>query len=61
MRPYAIVLSDDIYQFDSEEFHALARDVGAQVIHTNTSDLSTEELEKILLPALKNAYRIRFG
>jgi site-specific recombinase len=32
LRPRAIVISQDLYAFDSAEFDALARDVGAELI-----------------------------
>jgi hypothetical protein len=31
-RPFAIVLAQELYDFDPEEFRALAKDVGAEVV-----------------------------
>src|SRR5687767_2763011 len=35
-RPFAIVMSQDVYGFDATEFEALARDVGATLIKIDT-------------------------
>ena len=32
LRPFAIVMSEDVYAFDSKEFDALARDVRAEIV-----------------------------
>jgi hypothetical protein len=59
--PFAIVMSEDLYAFDSVEFDALARDVRARLI-TLTIDKSTaEEREKDLRTKLVEALRRRGG
>ena len=59
--PFAIVMSDDLYVFDSAEFDALARDVRARLITVRLDAQSslpqaTELPEKIL-----EAYRWRMA
>jgi hypothetical protein len=39
VRPFAIVMNDDLYAFDSAEFDALARDVQAELITGAWDDL----------------------
>jgi hypothetical protein len=31
-RPFAVVLAEELYEFDPREFDALARDVGAEIV-----------------------------
>jgi hypothetical protein len=58
--PFAIVMSDDLYTFDSAEFDALARDVRARLITVHVGQPSAEANadlgEKIL-----EAYRRRLA
>jgi hypothetical protein len=59
-RPFAIVMSEDVYSFDAAEFDALARDVNATLLKISTSDLlDPAKLERTLTPKLGRAYRRR--
>lgn len=58
-RPFAIVMSEDVYAFDSAEFEALARDVSATLIRLDTSNATKAKLERILMPKLGQAHRKR--
>lgn len=48
-RPVAIVMSQDVYGFDADEFDALGRDVGATVIRVDGA-LDKARLERKLMP-----------
>jgi hypothetical protein len=56
-RPFAIVMSADVYSFDSAEFDALARDVGATLVKVEMADMDVEKLERVLMPKLGRAHR----
>jgi hypothetical protein len=56
-RPFAIVMNEDIYAFDSAEFDALARDVKATLIRVDATGLGAAALERALMPKLGLAYR----
>ncbi len=58
-RPFAIVMSEDVYAFDSDEFAALARDVNATLIRIDTSNATAAKLERTLMPQLGQAHRKR--
>lgn len=61
-RPFAIVMSEDVYSFDAAEFEALARDVNAALIRVETGESATRaKLERLLMPRLGQAYRRRSG
>jgi hypothetical protein len=60
-RPFALVISEEIYGFDSSEFDALARDVQASVITVATDGLVARQLQERLDPKLLEVYRRRFG
>jgi hypothetical protein len=60
-RPFAIVISEEIYGFDSDEFDALARDVQAAVITIQTDGVTARSLQDKLDPRILEAYRKRFG
>src|ERR1700754_1653425 len=49
-RPFAIVVSDEIYAFDSGEFDALARDVRAVLIALPTDGVPVKLLQERLTP-----------
>jgi hypothetical protein len=55
--PFAIVMSEDLYAFDSAEFDALARDVSARLItvavQSSTSIVNDAELGPKLLEAFR--------
>jgi hypothetical protein len=57
VRPFALVLSQDIYAFDPEEFSALARDVQTELIVVKLSPGNAGFLEQALRPSLRNAFR----
>lgn len=56
--PFAIVMTDDLYSFDSAEFDALARDVQARLI-TVADATSASRIERKLRPQLVEAHRRR--
>jgi hypothetical protein len=58
-RPFAIVMSEDMYSFDAAEFEALARDVNATLIRVNTDGSTRAKLERLLMPKLGQAHRRR--
>lgn len=58
-RPFAVVMSEDMYSFDAAEFEALARDVGASLIRVDTANATRTKLERILMPKLGQALRRR--
>ncbi|MEY4578148.1 MAG: hypothetical protein RL701_2851 [Pseudomonadota bacterium] len=60
-RPFAIVMSEDVYAFDSAEFEALARDVNATLIRIETGSMTRAKLERLLMPRLGQAHRRRSG
>lgn len=60
-RPFAIVISDELYAFDANEFDALARDVRASLLALPTVDVPTEALHERLMPLLRDAFREHFG
>lgn len=57
LRPFALVVSQDIYAFDGEEFVALARDVHADLIVLKVSSANASFLEQALRPSLRTAFR----
>ncbi len=59
-RPFAIVLSEEIYAFDAAEFDALARDVRAELIAIPTDDVPVKLLQERLLPLVVDAFRQHF-
>jgi hypothetical protein len=56
-RPFAIVMSEDVYAFDSAEFDALARDVDATLLKIPLEDANALKLERKLMPKLGKAHR----
>ena len=59
-RPFAIVVSDELYGFDASEFDALARDVQASLIALPTDGVSVRTLQQRITPLLMDAYREHF-
>lgn len=47
LRPFAIVMPEELHAFDSVEFAALARDVGAQLIVAAGNPLQQDNAESI--------------
>jgi len=60
-RPFAVVMSEDMYSFDAAEFEALARDVNATLIRVETDNATRAKLERTLMPRLGQAHRRRSG
>ena len=59
--PFVIIMSDDLYAFDSAEFDALARDVRARLI-TMTIDLRNPGVqERTLRDKILEAFRRRMA
>lgn len=58
-RPFAIVMTEDVFSFDSGEFEALARDVGAVLIRIEVGEGGRARLERVLMPRLGAAARAR--
>jgi hypothetical protein len=54
-RPFAIVIEEDVFAFDPNEFEALGRDVGAEIV-TVPAEAVHDVLISRLLPALKGAF-----
>jgi hypothetical protein len=59
-RPFAIVISDELYAFDADEFDALARDVRADLLALPTAEVPIGALYERLLPLLRNAFQEYF-
>lgn len=59
--PFAIVMSDDVYCFDPEEFDALSRDVAARLVTMATDRAQVSELLGTLGPALRDAIQARWA
>ena len=55
-RPFALVMEEEVFEFDPREFEALARDVGAEIVTVASRD-PEELLTSVLLPQLKALYR----
>ena len=55
LRPFALVLNQEIFDFDPEEFTALARDVHADLVVVKIS--RPNFLEHALRPSLRTAFR----
>jgi hypothetical protein len=53
-RPLALLVEQELFEFDAQEFNALARDVGAEVIAVDTR-ADTESIAALVLPKLKDA------
>lgn len=56
-RPFAIVISEDVYGFDAAEFDALARDVNATLLKIKVDGADRDKLERTLMPRLGRAHR----
>jgi hypothetical protein len=56
-RPFAIVMSEDVYAFDAVEFDSLARDVGATLFKIALGGMDAMKLERMLMPKLGRAFR----
>ena len=56
-RPFALVLSQDVYGADPDEFAALARDVHAELVVLKLTQINIGFLEQALRPSLRNAFR----
>jgi len=56
-RPFAIVMSQDVYAFDPNELAALARDLQAELVVLKVSRVTPGFLEQALRPSLRHAFR----
>ncbi|MFI5308136.1 MAG: hypothetical protein ACHQ53_12325 [Polyangiales bacterium] len=56
LRPFALVVSQDIFAFDPDEFTALARDVQAELVVLKLTG-TAGFLEQALRPSLRAAFR----
>jgi hypothetical protein len=59
--PFVIVMSEDLYAFDSAEFDALARDVKARLITVTFGADKTSPSEPELGQKILEAFRRRIG
>jgi hypothetical protein len=59
-RPFAIIVSDEIYGFDATEFDALARDVQATLIALPADGVPMKVLQQRLTPLVLDAFREQF-
>jgi hypothetical protein len=57
IRPFAVVMSQDVYGFDPGELAALVRDVQAELVVVKVTRVSTGFLEQALRPSLRHAFR----
>jgi hypothetical protein len=58
MRPFALIVNQDVFAFDPEEFSALARDVHAELIVLKVSAATSPGfLDQALRPSLRTAFR----
>jgi hypothetical protein len=53
-RPVALLLEQDLFEFDKQEFLELARDVGAELVTVETRT-SKEAIARVVLPKLEAA------
>ena len=56
-RPFAMVVTENVYEFDPLEFEALARDVGAELLTVSGGSASVGRLERELLLPLEEAFK----
>jgi hypothetical protein len=61
MWPFAIVMSEDLYAFDSAEFDALARDVKARLLTVIVGPTESTPTESELGHKILEAYRRRMS
>lgn len=57
-RPFAIVMNDDLYNFDTAEFNALAKDVNATIIPFPIEGPIHKKLELLLQQRISEAYKM---
>ena len=57
LRPFAVVMSQDVYGFDPGELAALVRDVQAELVVVKVTRVSSGFLEQALRPSLRHAFR----
>lgn len=56
LRPFAVVISKELYDFDSSEFDALARDVQTSLIVVVTAGVSEVVLKSTLMSRISLAF-----
>jgi hypothetical protein len=57
LRPFALVLNQDLFAFDPDEFTALARDVQAELVVVKVTGATASFLEQALRPSVRTAFR----
>ncbi len=57
--PLAILVPEDVYAFDPDEFEALARDVRAGLVRIEDRGMSIEDLQSALVPAMALGEQLR--
>lgn len=57
LRPFALVISQDVHAFDPDEFAALARDVQAELVVVKATSGPDAFLEQALRPSIRAAFR----
>jgi len=57
--PMVLVMTRDLYDFDPNEFDALARDVRAKIVRVTDEEVSQVELDTRILAAIAEAKRLR--
>ncbi len=55
-RPFALMILTSVFEFDPDEFRALARDVKARIIRMPSEKTSEEWLKEHFVPALTEAF-----
>lgn len=61
VRPFAVLVSVDVFALDPAEFDALARDVGAVLIQVETDGLTPIQICDAITPPLLDALQSRMG
>jgi hypothetical protein len=57
LRPFALLMAEDIMGFDPSAFHELARDVGATLLAVSSETVEADVIESWLREALAAAER----
>lgn len=57
LRPFALVVSQDVYGFDADGFTALVRDVQSELIVLKVARVSSSFLEQAMRPSMRHAFR----
>jgi hypothetical protein len=57
LRPFALVMGQEVYAFDPDEFAALARDLQTELVVLKVTRVSPGFLDNALRPSLRHAFR----